>query len=178
MIDINEGKRLLVLALNAGLRAAKLDGWNVYEEGHELHKMFAEEAKWSHQRWQDFVGSVVVAEANESEYGVLIVPVIKQYREETIAGTRTADRVSFDMYFPEYDSGDPSVGIGAYWIIDPMEMDAETVDAPSTAALDAIMWIVKESVSIRMDNAMEADYWQRDRELMEELELTEPKKIS
>jgi len=173
MLDINEGKRLLVLALGAGLHAAKLDGWNVYEEGHELHKMFNED-----EIFEAYREGVVITEATESEYGILIIPVIKQYREETIAGTRTADRVMFDMYLPEYDSGDSSVGMEAYWMIDPTEMDAETVDAPFTAALDTVMWIVKESVGVQMDNAMEADFWQRDRGLMEELELTEPKKIS
>lgn len=173
MLDINEGKRLLVVALNAGLGAAKLDEWRIFEEGHELHDMFNED-----EIFEEYRGAVVVAEAKESQYGILIVPVIKQYKEETILGTHTADRVMFDIYLPEYDAGDWSVGMEAYWIIDPDEMDPETAESPFNAAKDAVMWIVSERVGVIMDNELEADYWRKDRELTEELELTEQKKIS
>ena len=149
MLDFDEGKRLVVVALNAALPVAKLDEMEIFEDGHFAHVEL--DAK-----------GIVIAPDKEEEFAVWIEPVVKDVEVETLAGKRMEPSLVFEIWTPTYDDGDWSVGIQGGWLLGDTKEPFAIAKTPSEAALTAVNWITNFNVSCAVDNALEADYYTRE----------------
>jgi hypothetical protein len=108
----------------------------------------------------------VMAESTESEYAIVIEKVQLPRTVKTIAGDRVEMCDHYKIFYPFFDKGDPSVGLDDAWIIDFEYDEADYVtDSITDAARHAVNWFMNNEMRWAIDNALEAEYWQREREI-------------
>lgn len=152
-VSINIMKNSLHVALKAAIKTAKIP-FNVYDATFFKGEGVLD-GDWT-----------VIAESTESEYAIIFEKVQLPVTIETIAGKRTEVRDHWNIYYPYYDKGDPSVGMDDMWIIDfDDEAPDYVTDSITDAAMHAVNWFMNNEMRMAIDNALEYEYWQREKEI-------------
>lgn len=148
----NNSMKTLEALLEAGIKASK----------HSLQVFPCEE--------DELHGALYVADQQESDFRVVIVPEERMHTVKTIAGDREMPTTFFNIHVPQYDEGDSSVGMDGYYYVDTDEPFTWSFQSVVDVAVKVLSWINEYEINMAVNNAAEYLYYQEQEAIAEQFE--------